>query len=78
MSKLLAQAFKKISEELPEYEQDLLAERLIHLLGAEDSHWDALLDPASAVASQKFSALLKRAREHFEAGRTEILDLKKL
>jgi len=78
MSALLDKAFKKIREELPEYEQDLLAEQLIRLLEIEDAQWDALLDPASVEASQKFGALLKRAREHFEAGRTEILDLKKL
>ena len=78
MSALLKKAFKKISEELPEYEQDLLAERLIHLLEAEDAKWDVLLNPDSPQASGKFDALVDRAREHFEAGRTEILDLKKL
>ncbi len=77
MSALLAKAFKKISEELPESEQDLLAERLIHLLEEEDAQWDALLNPSS-VGSAKFGALIRKAREHFEAGRTEILDLKKL
>jgi hypothetical protein len=78
MSALLDKAFRKISEELPEPEQDLLAERLIHLLEVEDAQWDALLDPASDLASQKFDALINKARAHFEAGRTEILDLKKL
>ncbi|MGD0119120.1 MAG: hypothetical protein ABSD30_13715 [Candidatus Binatus sp.] len=78
MSALLAKAFKKISEELPEYEQDLLAERLLHLLEVEDAQWDVLLDPGSSQASRKFDALVDKAREHFEAGRTEILDLKKL
>lgn len=77
MSALLDKAIKKIREELPEYEQDFLAERLIHLLEVEDAQWDALLDPASE-SSRKFGILLKRAREHYEAGRTEILDLKKL
>ena len=75
MSELLAKAFKKISEELPEYEQDLLAERLIQLLEVEDAQWDAAL---SDITSSKFPDLVSRAREHFEAGRTEILDLKKL
>jgi hypothetical protein len=75
MSELLAKAFKKISEELPEYEQDLLAERLIRLLEVEEAQWDAAL---SDLTSSKFPALVEKAREHFEAGRTEILDLKKL
>jgi hypothetical protein len=78
MRPLLAKAFKKISEELPEYEQDFLAERLIQLLETEDKQWDSLFDPASTEASQKFATLQKRARAHFEAGRTEVLDLKKL
>jgi hypothetical protein len=51
---------------------------LIQLLETEDAKWDALFDPASAEASQKFATLQKRARAHFEAACTEVLDLKKL
>ena len=76
MSELLAKAFKKISEELPEDEQDLLAERLLRFLEDEDAQWDATL--SSPANSGKLNKLLNRAREHFEAGRTEPLDLKKL
>ncbi|HEV2170461.1 MAG TPA: hypothetical protein VGR40_05915 [Candidatus Binatus sp.] len=76
MSELLAKAFKKISEELPEDEQDLLAERLLHFLEDEDSKWEATL--SSSANSEKLTKLVSKAREHFEGGRTEPLDLKKL
>jgi DNA phosphorothioation-dependent restriction protein DptG len=76
MSELLAKAFKKISEELPEDEQDLLAERLLRFLEEEEAQWDATLgSPANA---EKLNKLVSKAREHFEGGRTEPLDLKKL
>jgi DNA phosphorothioation-dependent restriction protein DptG len=76
MSDLLARAFKKISEELPEDEQDLLAQRLLHLLEDEDANWEATL--SSPANSDKLTKLVSKAREHFEGGRTEPLDLKKL
>ena len=76
MSELLAKVFKKISEELPEDEQDLLAQRLLNFLEDEDAQWDATL--SSPANSEKLNKLVSKAREHFEGGRTEPLDLKKL
>jgi hypothetical protein len=74
MSKLLAQAFKKVSEELPEYEQDALAEWLIQVIENDEREWDALF-AASPNILEKMS---EQALAEYSEGRTEILDLAKL
>ena len=74
MTELLAKAFKKVSEELPEYEQDAFAEWLLQLIENDEREWDALF----AASADKVEKLADRALAEFSEGRTEILDLAKL
>jgi hypothetical protein len=74
MTQLLKRAFDKISEELPEFEQDKIAQALIDLVERDDAEWDALL----AKNPYKLRGMADRALEDYLAGRTKILDLKKL
>jgi len=41
MSELLAKVFKKVSEELPECEQDAFAEWLLQIIENDERLWDA-------------------------------------
>jgi hypothetical protein len=75
MNKRLEEAFRKLSEELPEDRQELLADHLLRLLEIEDAEWDAAL---CNFADSKFPALVEEARRHYQAGSTKVLDLKKL
>jgi hypothetical protein len=74
MTQLLKQAFDKISEELPDSEQDRIAQALIDLVEGDDVEWDALL----AKNPDKLRKMADRALEDYLAGRTTVLDLKKL
>jgi hypothetical protein len=74
MTELLAKAFKKVSEELPEYEQDAFAEWLLKLIEDDEREWDALF----ARSADKLEILADKALAEFSEGRTEILDLAKL
>ena len=74
MTELLAKAFKKVSEELPEYEQDAFAEWLLKLIEDDEREWDALF----ARSADKLEILADKALAEFFEGRTEILDLAKL
>jgi hypothetical protein len=74
MTQLLKRAFDKISEELPESEQDRIAQALIDLVERDDAEWDALL----AKNPDKLRKMADRALEDYLAGRTTLLDLKKL
>jgi hypothetical protein len=72
---LLKRAFEKAAAELPDYEQDDLAERLLKLLESDnDARWDALF----AQSPDKLDRLAQRALEDWEAGRATPLDPEKL
>jgi hypothetical protein len=74
MTELLKKAFDKISEELPEFEQDAMGEFLIALIERDDSEWKALL----AKAPDKLRQMADQALAEHMTGRTTILDLEKL
>ncbi len=74
MSELLAKVFKKISEELPEGEQDAFAQWLLRLIENDERLWDAEFD----ASADKLEKLADRALAEYAQGRTEVLDLAKL
>jgi hypothetical protein len=74
MTKLLAKVFKKVSEELPEYEQDAFAEWLLKLIENDEHQWNALF----AASADKLETLADKALKEYAEGRTEVLDLAKL
>ena len=74
MTHLLRKAFERISDELPEHEQDRIGQALIDLIERDDAEWDALL----AKAPDKLQKMADQALEDYLAGRTTVLDLKKL
>ena len=74
MTQLLKKAFEKISEELPDHEQDRIGQALIDLIERDDAAWDALL----AKAPDKLQEMADQALADYLAGRTTSLDLKKL
>ena len=74
MSELLAKVFKKVSEELPECEQDAFAEWLLQLIENDERLWDARF----AESADKLEQLADRALAEYADGRTEVLDLAKL
>ena len=74
MSELLAKVFKKVSEELPECEQDAFAEWLLQLIENDERLWDARF----AASADKLETLADKALAEYAEGRTEVLDLGKL
>jgi hypothetical protein len=74
MTELLAKAFKKVSEELPEHEQDAFAEWLLQVIENDDREWDALF----ATSADQLEKLADRALAEYFEGRTEVLDLTQL
>ena len=74
MSELLAKVFKRVSEELPEYEQDAFAEWLLQLIENDERLWDAQF----ASSADKLETLADRALVEYAEGRTEALDPAKL
>jgi hypothetical protein len=74
MSKLLAKVFKKVSEELPEYEQDAFAEWLLKLIESDEHQWDAQF----TASADKLEKLADKALKEYAEGRTEVLDVAKL
>jgi len=74
MTELLEKAFKKISEELPEFEQDAFAQWLLKLIEDDERQWDAQF----AASAEKLETLGNRALTEYAEGRTETLDLAKL
>ncbi|HWX29186.1 MAG TPA: hypothetical protein VNZ53_17310 [Steroidobacteraceae bacterium] len=74
MSELLAKVFKKVSEELPECEQDAFAEWLLQLIENDERLWDARF----AASADKLEKLADKALAEYAEGRTEVLDLGKL
>lgn len=74
MSHRLEKAFKKLTEELPEYEQDAVGEWLLKLLENDEREWDAQF----AASREKLEALADRALMDYANESTEVLDLEKL
>ena len=74
MSELLAKVFKKVSEELPECEQDAFAEWLLQLIENDERLWDGRF----AASADKLEKLADKARAEYAEGRAEVLDLGKL
>lgn len=74
MTELLKKAFDKISQELPDYEQDEIGRYLIGLIENDDAEWRA----AFAKSSDKLRKLADQALEEHLAGRTTILEIEKL
>ena len=74
MTDLLAKAFKKISEELPEHEQDKFAQWVLQLIESDERDWDAQF----AASADQLEKLADKALADYDEGRTEILDRAKL
>ncbi|MDO8433832.1 MAG: hypothetical protein Q7S58_15635 [Candidatus Binatus sp.] len=70
MSERLAAAFKRIAEQLPEYEQDALADRLLKLIESDERDWDLLFESSA----DQLEKLADRALAEYSAGRAEVLD----
>jgi hypothetical protein len=75
MTALLKKAFEKASEELPDYEQDILAQRLIDAIDSEEAKWDAALNDSS---TDRLATLVNEALAEIREGRAEPLDPDKL
>lgn len=74
MTELLAKAFKKISEELPEFEQDAFAQWLLKLIEDDERQWDAQF----GASQDKLETLANKALTEYAEGRTKVLDPTKL
>jgi hypothetical protein len=74
MTELLAKAFKKISEELPEFEQDAFAQWLLKLIEDDERQWDAQF----GASPEKLEMLANKALTEYAEGRTNVLDSAKL
>ena len=74
MTELLEKAFKKISEELPEFEQDAFAQWLLKLIEDDERLWDKQFN----ASAEKLEALAQKALTEYAEGRTEVLDPAKL
>jgi hypothetical protein len=74
MTELLEKAFKKISEEMPEFEQDAFAQWLLKLIEDDERLWDAQF----AASADKLEILANRALNEYAAGRIDTLDPAKL
>ena len=74
MTELLAKAFKKISEELLEFEQDTFAQWLLKLIEDDERQWDTQF----SGSAEKLEMLAKKALNEYAEGRTEVLDPAKL
>jgi hypothetical protein len=74
MTELLAKVFKKVSEELPEYEQDAFAQWLLKLIEDDEHQWDAQF----GGSADKLEKLADKALTEYAEGRTEVLDITKL
>ena len=70
---LLKQAFERASE-LPEDEQNFIAQSLIRAIESDSQLWDA----AFASSVEKLDELAEQALAEYRAGRTEPLDPDKL
>ncbi len=74
MTKLLKKAFEKVSEELPDHEQDEIARTLLKVIEQDERHWDAVF----SQSLPKLERLAKKALADYELGLSEPLDIEKL
>jgi hypothetical protein len=70
MTDPLKRAFEKAAKELPEIEQDMLAQQLLAMLESDEKRWDE----AFAHSGDKLDQLAQRARDHLSVGRVKPLD----
>jgi hypothetical protein len=74
MSDLLRKAFEKMESELPEFEQDAIARYFLALLESDERDWEAQF----RASTDKLEKLAEKVLAQYEAGETELLDLKRL
>ena len=74
MTELLKKAFDRISEELPDYEQDAIAQQLVRLMEDDERQWNAAL----AKSPDKLRKMADRALDTHRSGRSLMLDVEKL
>jgi hypothetical protein len=74
MTKLLKKAFEKVSEELPDHEQDEIARTLLKVIEQDERHWEAVF----SQSLPKLERLVKKALADYELGLSEPLDIEKL
>jgi hypothetical protein len=74
MTKLLKKAFEKVSEELPDHEQDEIARTLLKVIEQDERHWEE----AFSQSLPKLERLAKKALADYESGLSEPLDVEKL
>ena len=74
MTELLRKAFERVSAELPDYEQDEIARRLIAAVEDDNRRWDSVF----ALFPDRARRLADQALDDYRAGRTEPLDPDKL
>jgi hypothetical protein len=74
MTKLLKKAFDKVSEELPDHEQDEIARTLLKVIEQDERHWEE----AFSQSLPKLERLAKKALADYESGLSEPLDVEKL
>jgi hypothetical protein len=70
----LQKCSKKVSEELPEYEQDAFEQWLLKLIENDERLWDAQF----AGSADKLEKLADKALTEYAEGRTEVLDRAKI
>ena len=74
MTKLLKKAFEKVSEELPDHEQDEIARTLLKVIEQDERHWETVF----TQSLPKLERLAKKALADYESGLSEPLDFEKL
>ena len=67
-------AFEKVSEELPDHEQDEIARTLLKVIEQDERHWEE----AFSQSLPKLERLAKKALADYESGLSEPLDVEKL
>jgi hypothetical protein len=76
MTPLFKKAFERASEELHDYEQDILAQWLLDVIESEERRWDTALNNPSD--NNPLNKLVNEALADIREGRTEPLDPNKL
>ncbi len=70
----MQEKLKKALEQLPESEQDFIAERLLKSIAEDEAAWEALL----SKSPEKLLRLRDEALRAYCAGETQVLDPEKL
>jgi hypothetical protein len=70
----LSERLKTVLEQLPEHEQDRVADFLLDLMAKDEAQWEATF----AQSGDKLQQLRDEALTAYRAGRTRVLDPDKL